>query len=267
MQQWVSDRLRDPASLSQSYQKANPFPHIVVDDAFDPALLRGVLAEFPAPDTESWTRYNTAKELKLFQTRIEAMPPRTAEFLSYCNSAPFIDLLEQLTGIDGLIPDPYLWGGGLHQIARGGFLKVHADFNWHNKLRLHRRLNVLVYLNEDWREEFGGHLELWSRDMKECRERVLPLFNRMVVFSTTDDSYHGHPHPLACPEGRTRKSIALYYYSATRPRHEMSGSHATLFQRTPGEALPFRERVRDLLMQLTPPIVIDAIRKRRMRRQ
>jgi Rps23 Pro-64 3,4-dihydroxylase Tpa1-like proline 4-hydroxylase len=119
--------------------------------------------------------------------------------------------------------------GGLHQIERGGFLDVHIDFNVHPKLRLDRRLNMLIYLNHDWPEEYGGHLELWSRDMTSCEKRILPLFNRTVIFSTTDGSFHGHPRPLSCPEGRTRKSVSLYYYTSGRPEEERSPAHDTIF--------------------------------------
>src|SRR5581483_6543461 len=117
---------------------------------------------------------------------------------------------------DGLIPDPYFTGGGLHQIERGGYLKIHADFDRHEKLGLQRRLNVLVYLNRDWDESYGGALELWDRAMTHPVVRVLPVFNRCVVFSTTDQSYHGHPEPLTCPPDRRRRSLALYYYTAAR---------------------------------------------------
>ncbi len=112
---------------------------------------------------------------------------------------------------------------------RGGFLKVHADFNWHPKLKLDRRLNVLIYLNRDWKDEYGGALELWDRSMTGPEKSVLPVFNRTVVFSTTDFSYHGHPHPLACPEATTRKSVSLYYYSNGRPDEEKSAPHDTIF--------------------------------------
>ncbi len=105
----------------------------------------------------------------------------------------------------------------------------HADFNVHPKLKLDRRLNMLIYLNKDWREDYGGHLELWNRGGKECRKRILPIFNRTVVFSTTDTSFHGHPLPLTAPPGITRKSVSLYYYTAGRPAEERSTPHDTLF--------------------------------------
>ena len=122
-----------------------------------------------------------------------------------------------MTGIQSLIPDPSFQGGGLHQIVPGGKLGIHADFNKHSRFGLDRRLNLLLYLNKNWREEYGGHLELWDRDMTHCEAKVAPIFNRVMVFGTTDFTYHGHPDPLRCPEGMTRKSLALYYFSDGRP--------------------------------------------------
>jgi hypothetical protein len=148
-----------------------------------------------------------------------------------------------LTGIQGLVPDPHLWGGGLHQILPGGKLAVHADFNKYPHFKLDRRLNVLVYLNRDWQEQWGGQLELWNRDMTRCEQRILPLFNRMVCFSTTDSSFHGHPDPLRCPADRTRRSLALYYYSNGRPAEEIGRPHTTLFQYRPDDEMPWKTRL------------------------
>ena len=135
------------------------------------------------------------------------------------------------------MPDPHLEGGGLHQIVPGGHLGVHVDFNRHPRTGLERRLNVLMYLNRDWKEEYGGALELWRAEPRRREQRILPLWGRLVVFSTTDRSYHGHPEPLACPEGMTRKSVALYYYSLAPEAQNGrgSGSHNTLFMPLPGE--------------------------------
>jgi Rps23 Pro-64 3,4-dihydroxylase Tpa1-like proline 4-hydroxylase len=135
--------------------------------------------------------------------------------------------LEDITGIAHLIPDPYLEGGGFHSIGAGGFLKIHADFNWHAKLNLHRRLNVLLYLNSKWSEDWGGDLELWDQDMTRCVKKITPVINRLVIFSTTDSSFHGHPDPLMCPSDVIRKSIALYYYTAGRPEEEVVRPRST----------------------------------------
>jgi len=229
------------ASRAQAYRRAQPFPHIVVDDFFDATLLDRVVAEFPAPEQIRWRGYNNAYESKkLFASADEDFGPVTRLLLYHLNSLTFIDFLSALTGIENLISDPHFSGGGMHQVVRGGRLGIHADFNHHKHYGLDRRLNLLVYLNKNWREEYGGHLELWTRDMTTCKVRVLPLFNRMVLFNTTDFSYHGHPDPLQCPEGVTRKSLALYYYTNGRPAEEISGrQHSTLFRaRHPGEFAP-----------------------------
>lgn len=220
----------DPHPLREQYVSAAPFPHIVLDGLFDDAALDDVLREFPAPDAMRWARFDNPLEKKLgFFYATSTIGDTVRRFLDAMNSFEMLLFLEALTGIDGLIPDPYFGGGGLHQIEPGGFLKIHADFNVHPKLKLDRRLNMLIYMNRDWREEYGGHLELWDAEMRQCRKRILPLFNRTVIFSTSDRSYHGHPHPLTSPPGVTRKSVSLYYYTNGRPEEERSAPHDTIF--------------------------------------
>jgi Rps23 Pro-64 3,4-dihydroxylase Tpa1-like proline 4-hydroxylase len=222
-----------PDSLRERYKAADPFAHVVLDDLFEDAALDAVLAEFPRPAEIRWMRFDSLTEKKLgYYHEHSTISPAVRAFLDAMNGFEMLLFLETLTGIDGLIPDPYFGGGGLHQIETGGFLKIHADFNVHPKLRLDRRVNMLIYLNRDWRDEWGGHLELWNASMTERRQKIAPLFNRTVVFSTTDTSFHGHPHPLATPAGVTRKSVSLYYYTAGRPEEERSAAHDTIF-RTP----------------------------------
>lgn len=253
-----------------AYRTAKPFPHIVVDDFFDPAILERILDEFPGKDDIDWKKFDGKYEVKLASKSERQLGFFTRYFLYSLNSSTFMNFLEELTGIEGLIPDPHLTGGGLHQILPGGKLGVHADFNRDERLKLDRRLNLLIYLNKDWKEEYGGHLELWSQDMKTCARRVLPVFNRIVLFSTTDFAYHGHPEPLACPEGRSRKSIAMYYYSNGRPAEEVKGDHTTRFQNRPTDKGGWREREgREFLKKFIPPIILDArkaLRRKRARK-
>jgi hypothetical protein len=175
----------------------------------------------------------------------------------------FLQFLSEVTGIPNLISDPGFEGGGLHQIIRGGKLGVHADFNRHRDFGLDRRLNLLLYLNRDWREEYGGNLELWDRTMSRCEARVAPLFNRVMIFGTTDFTYHGHPDPLQCPEGMTRKSMALYYFSNGRPAEELSGDHSTLFRaRNQSDFRPtVTQRVRGIVKDLVPPLLARQLRR------
>ena len=180
------------------------------------------------------------------------MGAETRAIIAEMNSPGFVSWLEDLTGIAGLQPDHSLAGGGIHQIRRGGFLKVHTDFNWHAGLQLHRRVNVLLYLNEDWQAEWGGALELWKPDMSACGALILPLLNRLVIFSTTDESYHGHPDPLACPEGVSRNSIALYYYAAEpAPARAFGQSQMTNYRPRPGERITsLRHSAHQLLLRV-----------------
>jgi hypothetical protein len=245
------------ASLHDQYINAVPFPHVYIDNFFDPALVDQVLQEFPGPGQINWQKFNNSQEIKLASSAESAFGPSTRLLLYHLNSFTFLEFLSAVTGIENLIPDPCFEGGGLHQIPRGGKLGVHADFNKHRRYGLDRRLNVLLYLNKDWREEYGGHLELWNREVTECQARILPLFNRLAIFGTTDFTFHGHPTPLACPEGMTRKSLALYYFSNGRPPEEVSGEHSTIFKPTPGSrpSLSLRDVAGKVMNDILPPII------------
>lgn len=226
------------------YAQAAPFPHIVIDDFLEAETLARAMAEFPAPEQiPDWRRADavdahgrTAQINKLGYSNELAFGPTLRGLVHAFNSGPFLRWLEGLTGIDGLLPDPHMAGGGLHQYLPGAQLRVHADFNKLPGYGLDRRLNLLLYLNPSWDEAWGGALELWDRDMQACVQRILPLANRCVVFSTTRDSYHGMPDPLRCPDGVTRRSLALYYYSNGRPEAERGPDHSTLWQTRPGES-------------------------------
>jgi hypothetical protein len=250
--------------LSGPYQTARPFPHVVIDNFIpDGRVVEDLLSEFPAPGSLDWIQYQNPAERKLASRDEAQMGPVTRHVIQQFNGSNFCRFLEELTGIEGIVPDPHLWGGGLHQIERGGYLKIHTDFNWYGKLKLDRRLNVLLFLNPNWEESYGGHLEFWSRDMQRCEQKILPVANRCVVFSTTHTSYHGHPEALTCPEGVTRKSLALYYYTNGRPQEEKT--YSTVFKSRPGETLPAEglSRLRRVLPRLVPPVLIDLARRLR----
>lgn len=176
--------------------------------------------------------------------------------------------MQQLTSIEeALVSDPHFCGGGLHEIKSGGLLKIHADFCRHGETGLDRRINLLIYLNKNWDEEFGGHLQLWDKEMRACAKKILPVFNRVVIFNTTDFTFHGHPDPVTCPPGRSRKSLALYYYSNGRPKHELRPSHwnqSTLFKERPGEDFLRQTtamRVKSILRSLIPPAALSVYKK------
>ena len=255
---------------AEEYQSNKPFPHIYFDDFLPAAPLEAALRDFPEPKQLQWSEFDNPNERKLAFDVVENLPPSVRDVLYFLNSRPMLKFLETLTGIQGVIPDPYYVGGGLHQIKPGGKLAVHADFNKHQQLKLDRRINVLIYLNKDWKEEYGGHFELWNREMTQAEQKILPVFNRCAIFSTTSFSYHGHPTPLTCPPDRTRKSLATYYYSNGRPQEEENEAHSTLFQQpkdASGKPIrvkePSRFALRKIARAITPPIFMDALKSLR----
>ena len=209
------DRLRGDLDVAaKEYAAADPFPHVVLDDVLRPSGLAAAVADFPGIDDEFWKGYLHVNETKYCNVYPETWAPALRDVARELTSPEFVSYLEELTGITGLIPDWSMDGGGLHQTLRGGHLNIHADFTTHH---VHenwaRRVNVLLYLNEEWYDDWGGQLELWDQEMRECRARVTPQGNRMLVFTTSVDSYHGHPDGLTCPPGEARRSMALYYFT------------------------------------------------------
>lgn len=219
----------------KAYQQAIPYPNIVFNDFFEPWAAEKALAVFPKVKNEGWIHYIHVNEKKHGLNKLELIPPFIVHgIIKELNSKKFIHYLEKLTGIEHLIPDTTFEGGGIHQTERSGFLNVHADFTVHpHKKNWRRRVNLLVYLNKDWQESFKGNLELWDKKMLACQKSIAPIFNRVVVFNTDQDSYHGVPEPLECPKDWSRKSIALYYFT-----EEKTGSFkrkATNYRARPGD--------------------------------
>ena len=224
----VSENYRNLESFSISQKKkyllAEPFPNIELNNFFDQNFLDKILKEFPdLANLEKSNKYVNKNEVKYANNQYDLFPEIIKVFLDFLNSQTFLKFIQNITSIkENLVADKELNGGGLHEIKKGGVLKIHTDFNRHPTLDLDRRVNVLIYLNKNWKEEYGGHLELWDKNMKECKKKILPNFNKIVIFSTNDFSNHGHPNPVTCPKGHSRKSIALYYFSKGRPLEEIN---------------------------------------------
>ena len=228
------EKLKLFSERNNEYLSNSPFPNIYFKDFFNPDFLKNVLNEFPDLSKKKETaKFKDVNQLKNASVGEDLLGLNTKLLIHYLNSEPFLNFLTTLTGIKNLLPDPTLSGGGYHEIKPGGFLKIHADFNKHPKYNLDRRLNLLIYLNENWEDGYGGSFELWDNEMKNCVKQIPPNFNNVAIFSTTSDSYHGHPNPLKCPPDRTRKSIALYYYTNGRPESEKLKyleNHTTIFK-------------------------------------
>jgi len=260
--------LEQSKELSSAYSLAEPFPHLIIDNFLPTSIIENIYADFPASDSPAWVRLPTEDQKGKMATRDECdLPPSIRALIFELNSGLFLRFLERLTGIPELIADTKLAGGGLHSIQSGGKLSVHVDFSHHPSNGLSRRLNFLLYLNKDWKEEWGGHFELWNwtKDNKSAVAKILPIFNRAVIFSTTPTSWHGHPEPLACPKSNSRKSIALYYFSNGRPAAE-DFPHNTLFKTRPGDKTTIgnmivRTASGGLAQNLLPPLFYRMLRR------
>ena len=260
----INTNYSDPEKLNVSYTTNKPFPHIVLDNFIDEGLLKGILDEFPdLSEVKSRREFKTSRETKFISNSSADLSPKAFELISYLNSDIFLTYLQKLTGIkEILISDPYLSGGGYHELKNGGMLKVHADFNKHPSINLDRRINLLLYLNPGWKKEWGGNLELYyENDLNSPCVSVTPEFNRCVIFSTTSFAYHGNPEPIKCPSGISRKSIALYYFSIGRPESEVNTQHGTLFIGTRGERINRWPNFKTLVIDLLPPILFRSIKK------
>ncbi len=220
-------------NLALAYRGAEPFPHVVLDELLAAPVAERMRREFPSVAEGEWIQYRHVNERKYGRRDRASFGPSLGAAVDELSSPRFVSFLERLTGIEGLLADPSLEGGGLHQSERGGFLNLHADFTVHPHRRTwRRRVNVLLYLNRDWPEAWGGHLELWDHAVTRPVRRVSPIHNRAVIFNTDRGSIHGHPEPLACPEGETRKSLALYYFTAEPDR---APARSTDYRPRPGD--------------------------------
>ena len=260
--------------LSAKYCFAEPFPHIVLDNFLPQDVVGIALRNFPTESLKSDRVFEVGYAGHHKRQILPADCKAEARMLfDFFNSQPMLQFLEGLSTIDGLIPDPYFVGGGYHEIGRGGKLGIHADFRINDQLHLHRRMNVIIYLNDNWKDEYGGYLELWDKKMTKKCLSVAPIINRCVIFNTDADSYHGHPDPLQTPEGMLRRSIALYYYTASRAIYDEVPNKSTVYHARPTDdrstkreawALRFDQTIR----QWVPPVLLRylfAIKRRLFR--
>jgi hypothetical protein len=256
----VEDAKQFGGSLSGDYCFAEPFPHIVIDNFLPEALIDKIYDNFPIERLEGDVVFDRGYE-GLHKRQVQPVNCNgfIREVFGFFNSSAVVHFLETLTTIPSLIPDPHFNGGGLHETSKGGKLGIHADFRINESLHLNRRINIIIYLNKEWKEEYGGHLELWDKKMKNKVHSVAPVYNRCVIFNTDADSFHGHPDPLTTPDNITRKSLALYYYTASKRVYEDTPSHGTMYKARADDDVVTKREVRrstidNYLRDLTPPI-------------
>lgn len=186
----------------------------IIDNFISQESVRAINEQWPT----EWEMEDGSFQLK-WSTSV--LPPAAMEVFNWLYSEP--NVVGDSLGIPDLFADPELFGAGLHCIPRGGFLNMHIDFNQH-PMGWHRRANCLIYLNEDWDESWGGDLYLGE----DKGVKVAPIAGRAVMFECTEDSWHGHPEKLQCPDGRQRRSLAIYFYTKNPPEAE---PHSTVYKK------------------------------------
>lgn len=215
-----------------AYREARPYPHAVFDGFLGETLARELADRFPGPEHPGWMRRDYREQAarlgQLQRTGFEGVDPALRHLLAELSAMAFLDFLTALTGVEGLIADPHYRGAGLSLTLPGGHLSLHADFNRDRTRHLERKVTVLYYLNRDWQPSWGGALELWDEPRARCEASHLPVLDRLVVMAHGDTYWHGHPAPLACPEGRFRATVAAYYYVAA-PSPEEADSHGAIW--------------------------------------
>jgi hypothetical protein len=227
----------DRETLRAKVRSAVPFPSVCLDNFLREEDAARISDAFPAFETatamgKTFSSVNEKRKVQVVDSRTFAPP--VAALNSVLASAEFRDLLSYAFDIPELLADEKLVGGGLHQTGARGRLDVHVDFNYIEERALHRRLNILIYLNKVWRPEWGGNVELWDREVKVCHHSFSPVFNRCVIFETSDISFHGVT-PVTCPDNVSRKSFAAYYYTKQAPAHWQGKNHSTIFRARPDE--------------------------------
>jgi len=259
--------------LSGDYCFADPYPHIVIDNFLPDQLLEEILENFPKEKLQGDKFYDAGyRGLNKRQIHPESCSSYMRNVFNFFNSSPILQFLEGLTTIEALMGDAHFNGGGFHEISTGGKLGIHADFRINEQLHLNRRLNMLIYLNKDWQDSYGGLLELWDKTGSRKVDGIAPIFNRCVIFNTDADSYHGHPDPLNTPPEITRKSIALYYYTASQRVYEDTPSYSTMYVARPEDPQSVKNQVsksrrKNYLRDWLPPIVLRKVRELKDRTQ
>lgn len=229
----------DRDALRAQVRQSKPVPNFKIDNFLNEDFANQVLASYPSFEDalklgKSFSAVNERNKVQVTDSKLFAEP--VAELNRALASQEFLDTLSYVFDIPNLLADPELVGGGIHQTGPRGHLDVHVDFNYIKDRDLHRRLNILIYFNKDWKEEWGGNIELWDKDVKVCEHSYSPIFNRCVVFMTNEISFHG-VSAVKCPPDRTRKSFAAYYYTKEAPAHWTGEAHSTIFKARPTEVL------------------------------
>lgn len=244
------------AALHQQLQQALPFPHLVLEGIFNPRLLELVIEEFDTLSAAGWTDVKSSYESTRRSTLGTRLGPASQLYFDIVNSGWYTEWLSAVIGVPYLLPDPKLFGGGLHESKPGASFAVHRDFTYHRHVGLRNQMVMITYLNKGWQPEWGSSLELWDQDRKACVTRVQPEFGHTLIMPHGPTSYHGHPTPMQTPDGRSRRSVAAYFYTSPNVGKPGDDESASIFMN------PRRtDQIKTFMRSLTPPVIWTAVRK------
>ncbi len=242
-------------SLRERLISAQPFPHLVLDNVFHPTLLELVAEEFDSPAT-GWSDVKSRYESTRRSVLGAQLGPASQIYFDILNSGWFTELLSSITGVPYLLPDPKLFGGGLHESRTGATFAVHRDFSRHRHLGLKNEMVFITYLNKGWDPEWGSALELWDKKADRCVTTVQPEFGRTILLPHGPISYHGHTKPLQTPDGRPRRSVAAYFYTSPLAGKQHGDESASIFMKTHR-----LDRAKAIARMMTPPFVWSLARR------
>jgi hypothetical protein len=250
--------LDSTATLASRFQSAQPFPHLVFENLFNPEQLEAVLNEGLVRGKSEWVYHNTQNIAKLGQKSAATLGEAGYELVSLLHSAPFLYLLSEITGIWNLLPDPYMHGAGYSIIPSEAKFDVHLDANADTTTGLTRRLALLIYLNHDWSPEYGGQLELWGSGDSSQNVVVTPDFNTTVLMEISDRALHGI-NPVREPHGRSRVSFMAYYNTSGPILSKEMGVHGSLYAPVCYKQKPTLQQI---LRRWVPPAIFDYLHER-----
>jgi 2OG-Fe(II) oxygenase superfamily len=257
----LKGKLLLPQSVDQyasSYKNAKPFRHIVIDDMFPDELLSTVVDEMPPIDRDVWVHHSDDRHEKFGLRSAVNLSEAGFQLAALLHSASFLYFLSEVTGIRELLPDPYLQGSGYSVIPDGGYFDVHVDRNIAYETGLTRRLSLIIYLNKQWKHEYGGQLELWNSDGSSSEAVIEPVFNRTIIFEIAEQNFHGVPTPVACPDTRSRKSFAAYYHTVSIDGRTDIVPHSSIYG--PLSQQQNKWTLRRLIKDVTPPMLLRGIK-------
>lgn len=252
------------------FASAEPFQHVAIDNFLPEDFALRLAESFPGIEDIDWrvegpgdSKHTGDKNIEKVTTGDEEkFPPLIRLMMMQFQSGVFCNFLSRLTGYPQLMGDPNHYGCGLHSTGPGGRLMLHIDASRHPNKDLNQLINCIFYCTPDWKDEWGGGLELWDENAKDCVTVVPPRFNRLAIFKVSGKSWHGHPHPVVCPPELRRNSLALYYYTTDKAATGYEYANFVQWKGVTDHDKPTPlHRVKALVRAALPPSAVNGLAK------